>query len=233
MPIEPKDGPILQMTAEQIARFWSYVDASGGPDACHPWTGGTKAGSTSGRRRVRHMYGRLKLGVGCDRFAHRIAWVLTNGPPPAESPLLDHICRNTLCVNVRHLRPCTNRENTVDFTTASFCGRNASKTHCLRGHELSGPNMYTEITRSGRTGRKCIACRDERSGRLRAELAGASARGGSRPPPEQLAEVMRVTGSCVKAAFVLGVSDRSVANWCNDDGIGRLRRAIRRREATK
>jgi hypothetical protein len=90
-----------------------------------------------------------------------------------------------------------------------------------------------EPTPHGGVGRKCIACRDARSGELREKLAAASKRGGSRPPPDELAQIMRVTGSCVNAAFVIGVSDRAVANWCNQDGIPRLRRAIRDREEAK
>lgn len=35
-----KTRPIPKLSEAEIARFWSRVDKSGGPDACWPWTAG-------------------------------------------------------------------------------------------------------------------------------------------------------------------------------------------------
>jgi hypothetical protein len=42
--------------------------------------------------------------------AHRVAWTLYVGEVP-RGLVLDHLCENTMCVNVKHLEPVTRAEN--------------------------------------------------------------------------------------------------------------------------
>lgn len=67
-----------------------YVDKSGGPDACWPWTG-----AVSGN------YGRIG-----DETAHRWMYRRHKGPIP-EGMTVDHVrewgCTSTLCCNPAHL----------------------------------------------------------------------------------------------------------------------------------
>lgn len=97
------------------ARFWSKVQV-GQPDECWPW----KAAKGAGYGRV---FVGLTLGGPVVWNAHRVAWVLTNGPVP-EGTELDHVChtRDTSCVqgpecphracaNPSHLEPVTHQEN--------------------------------------------------------------------------------------------------------------------------
>lgn len=57
-----------------------------------------------------------KDGYGKFRFnnrhfrAHRFVWELLVGPIP-DGLVIDHLCRNTGCVNPDHLEPVTNEEN--------------------------------------------------------------------------------------------------------------------------
>lgn len=44
-------------------------------------------------------------------YAHRWYWEYLNGPVPSELEL-DHLCRQTLCVNPDHLEAVTHKENT-------------------------------------------------------------------------------------------------------------------------
>lgn len=45
------------------------------------------------------------------RLAHRAAWYAAKGAWPSPTKVLDHICNNKSCVNVKHLRELTNGEN--------------------------------------------------------------------------------------------------------------------------
>jgi hypothetical protein len=110
------------------------------PDACWEWQGSmTPAG-----------YGRL--GVEWETIqAHRYIYERLVGPIP-EGLTIDHLCKNTRCVNPRHLEPVTAGVNTLRGDGPS--GQNLRKTHCMRGHEFTPEN----IRRTSRGGRGCIAC---------------------------------------------------------------------------
>jgi len=85
------------------------------------------------------------------RAVHRIAWERANGPIPGGLQI-DHLCRNRWCANVDHMELVTIRENVLRGMGIS--AMNARKTHCLRGHPLSGENL--KMTPDGR--RQCRAC---------------------------------------------------------------------------
>jgi hypothetical protein len=94
--------------------------------------------------------------------AHRVTYALVKGPIPAGLQL-DHLCRNTSCVNPNHLEAVTTRENTMRSTGLSAL--NAKKTHCLRGHEFTPENTYVKRGDGARVCRQCAAERTRREGR--------------------------------------------------------------------
>lgn len=102
------------------------------------------SGNRSGYGQVR-ADGRLQV-------AHRVVYGLLVGKIP-EGLTLDHICRNRACVNPDHLEPVSGKENIL--RGKGPCALNAAKTHCKRGHPLSGGNVRPI---AGRVGRQCIAC---------------------------------------------------------------------------
>ncbi len=52
-----------------------------------------------------------QIGIRGKRYlAHRVVWQREHGSIP-EGLELDHLCRNTICVNPNHLEPVTHREN--------------------------------------------------------------------------------------------------------------------------
>ena len=115
------------MSAEM--RFWMRVEF--GP-SCWEWTGFINPGG----------YGRLSF-QGRKALAHRVAYVLFNGPIRDGLPL-DHTCRNKPCVNPAHLEVVDQEENNRR--------QGAAITHCPRGHEYTEANTYYGPHR------RCRAC---------------------------------------------------------------------------
>ena len=121
-------------------RFWEKVAKT---QDCWFWIGAKKGRSGA--------YGCIRVnrrGV----YAHRVAYELIVGKIP-EGMQLDHLCRNTLCVNPKHLEPVTNKENILRGIGPT--SENAKMTRCRRGHDFSPENTY--IGKSG--SRQCNACR--------------------------------------------------------------------------
>ena len=88
-----------------VERFWKKVDKDGPTPAhcpelgpCWCWTAG----------RSRFGYGRFQMD-GRARYAHVVAYLLTYGEPPAETPFITHLCDggNIGCVRPSHLKPDT------------------------------------------------------------------------------------------------------------------------------
>jgi hypothetical protein len=103
-------------------------------------------------------YGRIGMGrLGQDRgkrLAHRVSYEAFVGPIP-DGYTLDHLCKNTMCVNPLHLEPVTMRVNVLRSDSPAAIA--ARQTHCSSGHPLSGDNVYLYTnTKIGR--RKCRAC---------------------------------------------------------------------------
>ncbi len=69
--------------------------------------------------------------------------------------VVDHLCRNRLCVNPEHMEPVTNVENVMRGN--SPLAQRARMTHCKNGHELSGSNLIArQVGRSHQ--RRCRTC---------------------------------------------------------------------------
>lgn len=97
--------------------------------------------------------------------AHRYMWLVMRGPIPAGLEV-DHLCRVRHCVNPQHMELVTKRENILRGN--GLAAQNARKTHCAKGHPLTGGNLYVDP----RGGRRCVACRkietaSHRVGRVR------------------------------------------------------------------
>lgn len=114
-------------------------------DTCWIWRGKKDYG-----------YGRVGMD-GTHHRAHRLIYESSKGPI-ADGMVLDHLCRNRSCVNPDHLEQVTVKENVL--RGISPVAINSQKTHCKRGHELSGDNLYEYKGLYGPC-RGCKTCRRE------------------------------------------------------------------------
>lgn len=130
-----------------ISRLWKRVNKNGPipahrPDLgpCWIWTG-TLRDDGYGVLTINHQ----------TKYAHRVAYELTKGEIPAGYTT-DHLCRVHACANPDHLDPISRGANVL--RGVGYSGTNARKTHCKRGHPLSGSNLYTLGLRQ----RRCREC---------------------------------------------------------------------------
>lgn len=118
------------------ARFFAKVDVSG---VCWEWTAATNT-------RGYGVFGRGGRSAG-NAYAHRWAWEFLVGPIP-DGLTVDHLCRNTVCVNPDHLELVTLAENVRRA--------NPKRETCERGHSLE----LAYVRENGN--RMCRRCRTVR-----------------------------------------------------------------------
>ena len=116
-------------------------------DTCWLW-----CGARWGRNRMYGQFRMNKHSIG----AHRASYILHIGPSP-EAKHLDHLCRNTLCVNPQHLEPVSCQTNLL--RGIGIASINSKKQMCKNGHTLSLDN----IAYSKKGGRNCRTCNIERA----------------------------------------------------------------------
>lgn len=104
-------------------------------------------------------YGQYNIPGHKTRLAHKAFYLTFVGDVP-DGLVLDHLCKNIICVNPAHLEPVTQAENL--YRSENFTGINMRKTHCIRGHPFAGDNLYLHQRKSGRMKgrwkRSCRAC---------------------------------------------------------------------------
>ena len=138
----------MTLNLTEIQRFTKFIqlDILTG---CWIWRGSIRAG-----------YGLIKFKNQLKQ-AHRFSYEYYNGKIP-EGFEIDHLCRNTNCVNPSHLEAVTHKENCR--RGISFQG---SKTHCKRNHPYNKINIYH--TPDG--GRECRICRKISNEKYRRNLS--------------------------------------------------------------
>jgi hypothetical protein len=116
-----------------------------GEGDCIPW------------RAWRSGYGSATLAPRYKVPAHRHVWEECFGPIP-DGLVIDHLCRNPICVNPNHLEPVTHAENIRRGK------RDTKPTHCPRGHAYTAENNYrVDIGRVA-----CKICARDRAAAARA-----------------------------------------------------------------
>lgn len=123
-----------------IVRLFKRVEKQGNY-GCWTWLG---VPSSSG-------YGGIQVN-GRTVKVHRLSYTLLVGPI-GEGLTIDHICRNKLCVNPRHLEPVTRRVNTLRGVGPAAVY--ARRTACGRGHSFTAENTLIRPNKA----RRCRVCR--------------------------------------------------------------------------
>lgn len=139
--VQLPDGSSRQVTEKDVSRIWPRVEVD--TAGCWIWTG----------LRYPTGYGRTSIGSCRSFYTHRLMYMVYVGVPAAGLHI-DHLCRVRECCNPQHLEAVTPREN-YRRAPAQISTINASKTACIRGHELSGDNVRVDA--QGR--RTCRACK--------------------------------------------------------------------------
>lgn len=129
----------MKPTLEQFKeRFWRRVEKS--PNGCWEWLG----------KRNPKGYGKCQFR-NKELFAHRVSYAWAYGEIPSGK-VIDHLCKNTRCVNPSHLEVVTQRENVL--RGESVFAKRKKQTHCVHGHLLDGENLV--VYKNGT--RHCRAC---------------------------------------------------------------------------
>lgn len=139
------------VSTTDLQRFWRKVLIT---DGCWEWLAHERGKG----------YGGFRFG-GRHLYAHRFSYWLENELP--DDLMIDHLCRNRICIRPSHLRLVTARVNALE-NSVSVGALNVLKTVCHKGHALAGYNLY--ITPAGF--RHCRACKIARQRRWRRRHGG-------------------------------------------------------------
>lgn len=97
-------------------------------------------------------YGNIRY-KGQKMLSHRLIYTLFK-EEISDGLVLDHLCKNTSCVNPLHLEQVTQRDNIL--RGESLSARNSRKIECKNGHLLSGDNLIIDYVGA----RICRICRN-------------------------------------------------------------------------
>lgn len=120
------------------------------PSGCYEWQG--YCHPVYGYGQI-HWHGRIWP-------AHRLQYVLTKRVTLTRDQYVCHSCDNRACVRISHLWIGTHADNQRDMGLKGRTRYSASHyTHCKRGHELTGENLYVD-PKGARNCRICARARE-------------------------------------------------------------------------
>ncbi len=139
---------VEHLNSKIITRIFSKIkihsDLSFNETPCWIWHGG----------RDRDGYGlwsETKASTTVRLHRYIFAWLVHPLPKGQQYGEIDHLCRRRPCCNPVHLEFVPTKINCLRGNSPS--GINARKTHCKRGHPLSGENLFYDQGK-----RQCRAC---------------------------------------------------------------------------
>ncbi len=113
-----------------------------------------------------YKWSRLKAGMTTAHRAYYHEYIGTVGDD--DELILDHLCRNKLCVNPDHMDIVDHSENALRGLAGHDRGsQQRSITICPSGHEYTPSNTATRTRPNGKTYRSCRECERNRSRQAR------------------------------------------------------------------
>ena|SRR5215831_11213550 len=125
--------------------LWKWIYLPDKENSCWEWAGKPKSNG----------YGSITIKRK-PHIAHRVIYEFSIGKIQ-DGMELDHLCRNRICVNPNHLEPVTHLENML--RGVGIVAVASRKTHCPKGHPLSGDNLHPYYLKRGH--RQCKICHME------------------------------------------------------------------------
>lgn len=121
------DGIVSSMTRIPLQdRVLKRVDQT--EEGCWEWPGSTTSNGYGTASYIRDD------GIQRIAMTHRVVYEALVGPIP-EGLDLDHLCRNRICCNPKHLEP-------VPRIVNSHRGAKYRPSHCIHGHEYTKENSH-------------------------------------------------------------------------------------------
>lgn len=111
--------------------------------------------------RDNRKYGYIRVSKERMIHAHIFSYFTYKGDVP-KGLVLDHICKNSECVNPDHLEPVTHRVNILRGD--GLGAKHARRTHCNKGHPFTEDNV---VHFSSEIRRRCLICQRETGQRFR------------------------------------------------------------------
>lgn len=133
-----------------LVRFWNKVEIT---KSCWNWVGAKRCGRI--RNGKTQYYGALTVNFK-NISSHRFSYEQVKGKIK-KGYEIDHLCRNTLCVNPEHLEAVTHSVNMKRGTSFYHFQEKAKLvTHCPQGHEYTKENTYVTPKKPTRHCRQCV-----------------------------------------------------------------------------
>jgi hypothetical protein len=152
----------MARTKTVLDRFWEKVPVLGS-DECWPWLA-----SLHGLGYGQFNIGRPDGGTA-NINAHVLAYVLQNGVDVPKGLEVDHLCRNRICMNGRHLEAVTKKVNIL--RGESLMAKEARMTQCIAGHAFTKENTYW--FGKNKNHRQCRTCKRRRDSEFRSRKRAA------------------------------------------------------------
>jgi len=145
-----KTIPITNPNPEAVKRFWAKINKDGSTQPhmdspCWLWTAG----------KFPDGYGSFRL-QGRMTLAHRVAWIIENGPIPNGACIL-HQCDNPGCCRPSHCKPGTHSENMNDRDDKGRQARQKGSSHGRSKLTNDQVIQIREIHKAGQTTYRTLA----------------------------------------------------------------------------